>query len=92
MTSTNIFAMPSSSHRRQTVEPNFPQDAKSLKNFGRARLLPSCLRQGSAGASPSLESNSLGKLVRNMFTAVASPPSFPKRFVVNAPMGLSHRT
>ena len=46
-----------------------------VKTTGRARLLPSQRCKGSAGASPSRAMNCLGKLVGNMFTAVASPAS-----------------
>ena len=40
------------------------------KTPGRARLLPSQPRYGSAGASPSQAMNCLGKLIGNMFSAV----------------------
>ncbi len=44
-----------------------------LKTNGRARLLPSWRRIGSAGASPSRSMNWLEKVDINMFTGVASP-------------------
>ena len=50
-----------------------------IKNNGRARLLPSWRRNGSAGASPSRSMNWLGKVNVKMFTGVASPAS-PSRY------------
>jgi hypothetical protein len=54
----------------------------TVQRFGRARLLPSQRCKGSAGASPSRAMNDLGKLVGNMFTAVASPSPVTNRCCV----------
>ncbi len=72
-TAFNIFAMPAPlklmggrGHRSKHL-----CNARSpIKAFGRARLLPSLRRLGSAGASPSRVTNSLDRLLGNMFTAV----------------------
>ena len=53
--------------------PNIFAMPSELKNEGRARLLPSWRRHGSAGASPSRVMNWLDKVDEDMFTGVASP-------------------
>ena len=52
---------------------NAGENATFGSSFGRARLLPSWHRNGSAGASPSRAKNWLGKVDAIMFTGVTSP-------------------
>ncbi len=44
--------------------------SNALETNGRARLLPSLRRHGSAGASPSQAMNGLGKVEENLFAGV----------------------